>query len=256
MSSYKNFLLGLSKSLIFPSISAFGLIYFPVQLPIVPNLAARAGIIDGYVPPHGFQQIQRTEGAGSRGCSEATRSVSLNLLVPQDHVATTVSAHPTFLWHISAQPPAPVRFTLVEQDVNKQPILKTQVQINKPGIVKLQLPPNTPDLAIGKQYRWTVSLVCNEKRPSSNVLAQAMIERVAETSNLKKELAATSEERVRAKVYAQSGIWYDAIAASYQAFNTNEQEKLNANAGYFLDLLKQVGLSNVAAQEQQPKNKS
>ena len=61
MNSHKKFLLGLSRSFFFSSISAFGLIYFPVQLPIVPNLVARAGIIDGYVPPHGFQQIQRTE---------------------------------------------------------------------------------------------------------------------------------------------------------------------------------------------------
>ena len=222
-------------------------------LSLVNNLKAAADINKGYVPPPNRGRAQRTEAGGSRGCDK--NYVALNLLVPSDHIATTISGRPTFLWYLSATPSVPMQFTLVEQNGSKS-ILETQVQVKSPGIVKLQLPLNTTDLAIGKQYRWTVSLVCNEKRPSSNILAQAMIERVAETSNLKKELAATSEERVRAKVYAQSGIWYDAIAASYQAFNTNEQEKLNANAGYFLDLLKQVGLSNVAAQEQQLKNKS
>ena len=255
MISPKKLLAGLSRTFFFSLTTALGLNYLSVQLPILPNLVAKAGIIDGYIPPQGFQRLQRTEGGGSRGCSEATNPVSLNLLVPSDHVATTVSGHPTFLWHISGSLQAPVRFTLVEQDISQRPILKTQVQVKSPGIVKLQLPPNTPDLAIGKQYRWTVSLVCNEKRPSSNILAQAVIERVAQTSTLKRDLAATTDERIHARIYAQSGIWYDAIATSYKASNTNEQKQL-ANAEYFFGLLEQVGLSNVAAQEQQRFKKS
>ena len=214
-------------------------------LSLVNNLKAAADINKGYVPPPNRGRAQRTEAGGSRGCDK--NYVALNLLVPSDHIATTTSGHPTFLWYVSATPSVPMQFTLVEQNGSKS-ILETQVQVKSPGIVKLQLPLNTTDLAIGKQYRWTVSLVCNEKRPSSNILAQAVIERVAKTFTLKRDLKATTDERVHARIYAQSGIWYDAIASSYHAFNPNEQERLNANAKYFLDLLNSIGLTDIAAQ--------
>ena len=75
MISPKKLLAGLSRTFFFSSTIALGLNYLSVQLPIVPNLVAKAGIIDGYVPPQGFQRLQRTEGVGSRGCSEATNPV-------------------------------------------------------------------------------------------------------------------------------------------------------------------------------------
>lgn len=65
--------------------------------PIAPGLVARAGIFQGYNPPTSFGRIQRTHGAGSRGCNKMNTPVSLNLVAPTDHIATTVSSRPTSL---------------------------------------------------------------------------------------------------------------------------------------------------------------
>lgn len=245
---YKRLLAGLSGAVFFSSISALNPNYFSVQLPIDLSLVARAGIIEGYVPPSGLQRIQRTEGAGSRGCSEAARPISLNLIVPDDHIGVTVSGHPTFLFHISEATSAPVRFTLVERG-RAEPVLKKQINVENPGIVQLDLPPEVPELTEGKQYRWTVSIPCNEKRPSSDIFAEALIKRVASPSNLEQELGRATKEFERASIYAKNGIWYEASSIIYGASRNQPQEQLNLE--YFVKLLNQVGLSDVASQEEQ-----
>ena len=195
-----------------------------------------------YVPPAGRDRLQRTEGGGARGCTNSI-PVSLNLLTPKDHIAQTVSAHPTFLWHMSDATSAPMVFTLVERNVG-QPIFQKQLKADKSGIVRLEMPQNAPALVEGKEYRWTVSLICSHKRPSENIYARAWIERVAIAPNLTQKLAAADSERNRALLYARSGIWYDALAILDKAHETDPRDRQTSNS--FVSLLEQVGLTKVA----------
>lgn len=208
--------------------------------PIAPVLVARGGIFQGYNPPSRFERIQRTQGAGSRGCNTMNTPVSLNLVAPKDHIGTTVVGHPTFLWHISA--PAPMRFTLVEPGVAK-PLMDKQINVEKPGIVQLEMPQEAPELLVGKQYRWVASIICNKNRPSENIYARTWVKRVTSSPSLEQKLRAATKESERASVYAQSGIWYDAIATAYKA--SQEGTRDQPTSKYFLELLEQIGLSNL-----------
>ncbi len=206
---------------------------------------ANAVEIAQYVPPTDRGRPQRTEGSGARGCTNSI-PVSLNLLTPNDHIAQTVSAYPTFLWHLSNGTTASMVFTLVEPGKPK-PIFTQQVKADKPGIVKLEVPANIPELAVGKEYRWTVALICSDKRPSENIYARAWIERVHPSPDLNQKIATARSDADRALIYAQSGIWIDAVSALYQVHiaNPGETEALNTlNA-----LLKQVGITPVKIAE-------
>lgn len=211
------------------------------QLPIQLGSPASASIVTGYVPPPGRHRVQRTEGVGSRGCTQST-SITLHLLVPSDHIAQTVSTHPTFLWYVS-KTSTPMRFTLVEPRVSK-PIVDRYVQVKKAGIVKLEMPSDAPALEVGKEYRWTVSAICNPYRPSENVYARAWIVRVQKPIELEQKLATLSTER--AQIYAQSGIWYDAIATLYDTYSANPREP--STSEYFFALLNQIGLSHLTTE--------
>jgi Domain of Unknown Function (DUF928) len=208
---------------------------------------ANAGQVKQYVPPSNRDRLQRTEGGGSRGCTNLA-PVSLSLLTPKDHIARTVSAHPTFLWHISDATSAPIVFTLTEKGAN-QPIFQKQLKADRAGIMRVEIPQTAPRLEEGKEYRWTVTLVCSEKRPSENVYARAWIERVATPSDLDRKLASASSEGDRAAIYAQSGLWYDAVATLERTRTANPGEAQAANL--FVTLLEQVGLNQVASLERQ-----
>lgn len=216
-----------------------------IPTPINLGLVAEAGIIQGYVPPQNPQRPRRTHGAGSRGCSEG-KPISLNLITPKDHVPTTVSGHPSFLWHVSA--PAPMSFALVEPGVAK-PVLEKQLKVEKPGFVQLDIPQGIPELVEGKEYRWTVSVICNENSPSENIYARSWIKRVPITPTVDQKLAVATQERERAAAYAQNGVWFDAITTIYKASEEHPRDRLTSE--YLVKLLEQVGLSKLATQEQQ-----
>lgn len=218
--------------------------------PITNNLTAHANTFSGYIPPTGRERIQRTDGSGSRGCPSGSFG-SISLLIPHDHVGLTVLDRPTFSWYVSALPSTPMQFALVEPGV-PQPILVKQFLVNKTGIVQLELPTNVSELSVGKTYRWTVSLVCNAKRPSENIYVRSWIARVPNRVEEIQMLASatTPTLRNRAIAYAQSGIWYDAIGTIAKAYLANPQDRLNAE--YLHLLLNQVGLSQVRIPEAQP----
>ncbi len=210
------------------------------------NGDARADETQAYVPPGGRSAPQRTQGSGARGCTNSI-PVTLNLLAPGDHIARTTLAHPTFLWNVSGATSAPMIFTLTAPG-SQEPIFQKQLKADKAGIVQLEVPQISTPLAVGQQYRWTVALVCNQKRPSQNINARAWIERVASTPELTQKLATANNERDRAFIYTKSGVWYDGIAILNQLQATKPQDKQALNS--FVSLLKQVGLSKVISSAQ------
>lgn len=194
-----------------------------------------------YRPPKGKIRQQVRKAGGSRGECNIPLNDTVTLLVPQDHTATTVLEHPTFLWNVSQKLSLPLRFTLLEP--GKKPIFVEQLK-PKPGIVALKLPQNSPLLKIGKTYRWTVTVVCNQKRPSRNLFAQAWIERVAlpKSNNLSET---TFNSSFCSAEYAQLGIWYDALSCNYAELIKN-QNSSSSRFPEFWSLLKEIDLPNLA----------
>ena len=198
-----------------------------------------------YVPPKRGNP-KSTQATGSRGCNQVQSPVSLTLLVPKDHDGLTTSSHPTFFWHVSA--PVQMAFTLTQRGV-VQPLWEQQIQPPAAGIVQLEMSSNLPELLPGKEYRWSVTLLCNRERPSANPFVQTWIERIPTTSSLTQQLAAAPTDRDRASIYAQAGLWYDALAAISAAHTANPKDVSILEER--LLLLDSVGLERVAAQERQ-----
>ena len=197
-----------------------------------------------YVPPNRGTP-RRTQGTGTRGGDEP-ESVALKLLVPDDHTGQTISGHPTFFWYISEVPKEPVEFSLVESGV-AQPIFVQQLQLNKAGIVRIEMPKNLPELVPGREYRWSVTVISNANRRSNDTFAQSWIKRVPTTPTLKQQLAAAKSDRDRALIYAKAGLWYDALntlSTAQSANSTNSPMRQD-----FLSLLDRAGLAEVAEQE-------
>jgi hypothetical protein len=140
-----------------------------------------------------------------------------------------------------------MEFTLVEPGVT-QPIFVQRVAAAKVGTMQVEMPKDLPELATGKKYRWSVSLVRNSKRRSEDVFVQGWIERVPTTAELDKQLASATSVK-RAEIYAKAGLWYDALAAISQASNEAPNDKSIVEER--LSLLEQAGQTAVANQERQ-----
>jgi hypothetical protein len=213
--------------------------------PLLPKFQAGSLVADAirYTPPAGLGTPKRTQGGGSRGCNQAL-PVSFTLLVPIDHVGLTRSAHPTFAWYISGDTTTPMKFSLTEPGVNP-PVWTQEVTSQKAGINTLVIPDHTPELAVGKRYRWTLSQTCNSKRTAALSAASGWVQRVEVKTET--AVALNPSPIAPAQLLAQKGLWYDAVAALASAYLAMPPDQLAAQS--LMALLDQGGLKQVTEQE-------
>ena len=206
---------------------------FSVVLWMAPVAAAK------YRPPTKPSAPKGTGTNTTRGGScDRQATIGLTPLVPLSHIGQTTSQHPSFVWFVPDPAPHPLQFRLFTR--TGQPLYRVQMQ-SQAGIMSLALRPNLPPLATGQTYQWQVVLVCDPNVPSRNVVATAEIQVVKPAASLQTQLAAAPTPQQRLDLYAESGLWYDALA---EAVNVSQKTQ---NSTSLLELL-----DSLAASEAQP----
>lgn len=215
------------KTMVWSSI-AFLLLSAPLSL-----FAADASV-PVYNPPSRGAPGGRI-GGGTRGGGNI---FVLSVLAP-DHSGFTTSEQPSLYWFISKPTSLPVEVTVMDPHGVK-PILETQLPSpTKAGIQRVRLADYNIRLAPGAAYRWFVAVVPDADRRSKDILAGGAIERVDLQDDVKAKLAKASDKEVPF-VYAQAGLWYDALNSISNLIDAapQNQELQNQRTA----LLKQVGL--------------
>ena len=97
--------------------------------------------------------------------------------------------------------------------------------------MKLTLPEDKPSLTLGERYLWQVAILCDSNHPSSDLIARAEIEVVQVPLALKRALA-TKNRFEMAEVYAEAGLWYDALS---EALGSAKDARLGKVASSLLE---------------------
>ena len=199
-----------------------------------------------FTAPKGAATATRTDGdGGSRGLQDKDKLPALYVLVPNTAALTTKES-PALFWYQAAGSNTLFELTVTEPK-NPKPVLKLSLQgVNKPGIHRLSLDKQNVALKPGVTYKWTVAWVPKADNRSLNVVAGGSIERVEPKAELTAALA-DAKGIDAASVYAQNGIWYDALESVSNAIDAAPEDKdlhkLRA------ELLDQAGLKDAAASE-------
>ena len=178
-------------------------------------------------------------GGSTRGAYADTPQ--LVALVP-DHIAFTIKSDPSLCWYLSMNTSRPVTFTVVDSR-GIRPILEESLPSPiRAGIHCIRLREHGIDLKEQEQYRWFVTLVWNPDRPSQDVVAGGMIERIPfdEACALNMPCTWNTCELEVVYRYAESGLWYDAIACLLDLME-REQDR-SALQKILDDLLRQSGI--------------
>lgn len=185
--------------------------------------------------------------AGVRGICPATLKLNETTLLFQSQQGTVASSHPTFFWHFATVPPVPIRFRLEDMEAGE---MVTEKIFPRPaaGIMAMAVPPGLPELVPGRQYQWSVTLLCNPNSPDANPIALAQVERIQPQPALMQQLQSAVEASDRAQIYAQNQLWYDALATLWVDHQQHPENPTLQQA--VLALLQQMGQTEVAEQEQ------
>ncbi len=166
---------------------------------------------------------------------------TLIALVP-DHVGFTVRRNPALCWYLSEETSRSVLFTVVDSrgihPVIEQPL---PPPIGS-GLHCLNLHDYGVDLREQEPYRWFITLVVDPGRPSRDVVAGGMIERIPYDEACILGMACSNSGCTREAInrYAESGLWYDAVGCLLELLQQNDDSP--AFRAVLDNLLAQVGV--------------
>ncbi len=235
----------------------------PKQLPSTAprnqKRSGRVGFIQPKLPSNGAPS-GRQRGAAGRGLCLNNVSIPLTAVVPSVKKSTkngqsaivatnvwglTVKERPTFLFYVPyTQVSAIGEFVL--QDSKDNDVYRAPVMLPKePGIVRLQLPPESAPLAVDKMYHWYFKVRCSQNM-SSPVFVEGWVQRVSLNPTIANQIATATSLRQQVELYAENGIWYDTAAIMAQMRLQNLEDK-TAKADW-QSLLETIDLSTLASE--------
>lgn len=169
--------------------------------------------------------------------------MTLDVLAPDD-IGLTTQSQPSLFWYQSK--PADAKFELTLLQENKiEPLVQVKVQRSgKAGIQHLRLADHGVELEPGVEYQWVVALITDPENRSSDLVSSGVIKRIDAAEGLRQRIdRATPTER--AAVYAEEGIWYDALSVLSDEIEAHPQDATLREMR--ADLVRQVGLSAAGA---------
>jgi hypothetical protein len=204
-------------------------------------------------------------GAGTRGNCPATNK-ALTALVSlmsktanQKQVTTgtantqyvlglTTAEHPTFWFYVPYLPKDinSVKFVLLDEKKNsltKEPIPITLS--NTPGVISVTIPKTEKPLEIGQYYHWYFLIDCNPQSRSEDIAVEGLVQRIVPSYELTRRLE-TATPRQRVALYAQAGIWQDAVTTLGELKRTKPKDA--TLAADWKELLESVGLEDISTE--------
>lgn len=209
-------------------------------------------------PPDRGAPGSRGEGA-SRGCTAGSQP--LMALVPEQTLSATSNAapitqvwgltstdHPRFWFFVPYNPAQISAIEFVLQDNQDQTFYRASISVpSAPGIIAVSLPSSVGELEINQQYHWffKVRAVCESNQAPTLDYVEGWIQRTLLGQGLRDRLTQATP-RQQAALYAENGIWYDALTTLAELKLAQPDDQ--AIAQDWIELLKAIGLEHLATQ--------
>lgn len=207
-------------------------------------------------PPNRGAPGNRGEGA-SRSCT--VNNQPLIALVPsteQTVDAATLTQvwgltsidHPSFWFHLPYDPAQISTIEFVLQTEQDQTIYRASVPLPATaGIMQVQLPSTVDPLEPDQRYHWffKVRTICQPNQVPMLSYVEGWVQRTRLDPALDSQIAEAAPLQ-KAALYAENGIWYDALTTLAELKLAAPQDQ--AIAQDWTDLLNAIGLGNLATQ--------
>jgi hypothetical protein len=179
-----------------------------------------------------------------RGGCATSNQVNLTALVPKNKIGRTVSDYPTFFFYLP-QTDAELAELILEDESGNEIYREDLTIKNLSGVIGVSIPANTnvPPLEVGKSYTWKFTVVCDAEDRSSDQLETGIVRRVELSPDILSQLE-VADPRQKAVIYAENGIWQDALSnlAAARRANPNDTDL----AADWESLLDSVALPEIA----------
>lgn len=180
-------------------------------------IANLLGFLASDFNPPGEGAPDRTVPAGSRDgdrCHGDT--VHMRPLMPKGNYGLTASAHPVIWMEIPNTQAQAILLTFKTEDSVEHSRIRLSIpEATHQGLVQLRLPETAAELTPGKNYYWTVSVLCEGYLNPNDPFFSGWVKRVNYSPVLAQRLANSSvQEQIR--VLQENGYWYDILPLIFE----------------------------------------
>ncbi len=246
MKLVKNFMI--HKLILLIAVSIIPFSQLPLNAQETTNSSVKSSFAVSFEPPNKDKPLATSGGASRGGQCMANMNnseVTITPILPAMNQRLTVASHPTFFVHVphtSAQ-----KVFLNIQDENEEDSYQTVLPISgQSGIISVTLPQEAPPLKMGKNYQWSLALMCEDRLKPDSPIVMGSVTRVQPKMQLSEKLNGMAQIE-QAALYAEAGIWYETIATLAQL---RQEQPGNSNLlSIWEEVLSSVGLDSLAKAE-------
>ena len=195
--------------------------------------------------PPGDGKPKDTSSGGSRdGLRCSQKEQSIQPLMPKRNYGLTLAERPAIFVYIPET--SARKIVLVFRDETGEFYERAFLPIAaRAGIVSFTLPDWEPPLIVGKNYQWSLVVVCGETVQPDDPVVRGWVQRVARSPQIENELRQETAIE-QAMWYCANGYWYDLLKVMAQARRSHPNDaKLTA---LWRELLGTVGLDGIASE--------
>ncbi len=161
--------------------------------------------------PPGDDAPKDTSGVGSRNgglCNIEEQSVEV--LMPENNFGLTLADRPTLVVQVPENSSVQRLILTVMDEAGLYYAEEDFGVADQTGFIRLSLSDEAPPLAVGRNYRWHVVVVCGEQADPDNPVLVGWVQRVAATPLLTR-LLQQKKPLEQAQWLAENGYWYDML---------------------------------------------
>ncbi len=189
-----------------------------------------------FKPPfRGTPTARARVGGGVRSMNASARPFVV--VLSPEFTGLTTRSQPTLYWYQSD--PVDMSYELTVNKGYDTVLHKTLQDAGNAGIRRLDLDSSDIKLKPGVEYEWNIALIPNPDDRARDLVSTGTITRMQPDESLTQTLTGASPTDLPF-IYAEHGIWYDALDAISKEIATNPNDRSLTDLRD--DLLRQVGL--------------
>jgi len=181
---------------------------------------------------------------GSRSPSNAclsTPNQPVIALIPEDNVGLTLQERPTFWFSMpGVNQDRTLEFGLFSEE-GELLYQKNFQPAESAGVTNITLPAAAPTLDTEKNYRWYLSVVCNQESRAEDLVVTGWVRRIQVTNELQQQLTVATEQE-RLALFETTEIWFDKLTALAELRRRHPSNQLDQ---YWTALFESVDLPQV-----------
>ncbi|NEP43024.1 MAG: DUF928 domain-containing protein, partial [Okeania sp. SIO2H7] len=132
---------------------------------------------------------------------------------------------PEFFVYVPQTSADKAEFILLDEENNE--IYQTTLPLpSEAGIVSVSLPETEPPLEVDKNYRWFFAVICNQDDRIKDLVVEGWTQRREIEGNLAAKLEETTRAGDRSQIYAENGIWHDALSTLAEEIRNSNRNAL------------------------------